>query len=239
MPTLAPTQIGLVMAAVGWMPPMGYVQHQDGTLTFDAAVKAKAVAFFDRAISVCLAESGGDTLAKNSGSSASGLWQIMVSVHGVTIQQQAEWIQGELHLTKKPTVFHPLVNTAVAHTLWGKSGWKPWESSKDSWAKHTGHGAKVYAYLTSPKVLAHQDDLLTSNLISDAVYADAATFVLPGSSLINNDLVTDPMGSLLDFARKAGIPVGVFILGLILLILGAVYLIGRSKTGKAAVKLIP
>lgn len=241
MATLSPSQIGLLMAAVGWLPPMGYIEHQDGTLTYDSPVKAKAIAFFDQAIAVCLAESGGNTLSKNkntNGSTDSGLWQIN-SVHSALIAQQAAWIQGELKLAKKPSVFHPLVNTACAHELFNGSSWHPWDSSRSNWSKHRGHGAKVYALLTTKKYRAHLSDLLTANLIDDAGFAEAATFVVPGAALVNNDLVTDPMGSLLDFIKKLGIPVGVFLLGLILLVLGVVYLISRSRAGKAVIGSTP
>ena len=245
MSTLTVPQIGLLMAAVGWLPPMGYTQHSDGSIEVtDPQAKAKAIAFFDRAVAVCLAESGGNTLAKNGNSSASGLWQIMASVHTDLIAKNAKWIQSELELKRTPNVFHPLVNTACAHDLYAQSGWGPWKSSAEGQRKYLGkgYGKRVWETLTSPKVLAQQDQLLTSNLIHDAATAEAATFVVPGATLVNNDLIKNPLAwidKLIDFLKKAGVPVGVFVLGLILIILGVVFVVSQSKAAKAAVKLIP
>lgn len=96
---LTPTAIALLMIKEGWF------QSTDNIETDPILVTGVAVA---------LAESGGNPKADNPSSTAQGLWQVMVSVHG-------DKIAGR-------DINDPVINTDVAHTIYKDAGgWTPWE----------------------------------------------------------------------------------------------------------------
>jgi hypothetical protein len=66
------------------------------------------------AAAIALAESGGNPTAKNPGSNARGLWQIMTTAHG-------DKIAGR-------NIFDPAVNADVARKVYVEAGkkWTPW-----------------------------------------------------------------------------------------------------------------
>jgi len=231
---LSPNQVADCMWIVGWTPPLGISQHADGSVTVtDPQAKKRAIAFYDVALAVCQAESQFNPKAKNTGSSASGLWQIMVSVHKDKIAQEIQrWTNDLGHPV---TIFDPIVNTAVAQRVHA-SGWGPWETyTNGAYKKYLGHGPKVFAYLTSKAHFNQDMQTLTANLTSDAAYAEAATFLSPGGILVNNQL-TGWAGDLLAGIAAWALPIGVFVLGAILVILG-LWLVAGKPGGNLAKKL--
>lgn len=67
----------------------------------------------NEALKVMHCESGGNPKAKNKESTATGLFQIMASVHGV----RRDWLMN------------PTVNIQIAKALYDASGWEPWRAS--------------------------------------------------------------------------------------------------------------
>lgn len=238
----SPEQIGVVMADVGWVPPYGIQVHTDGTVTvIDKAAKRHAVAFFDTAIAVCLAESGGDPLNKNPNSSAKGLWQIMESVHGAMIKEEQKRWQAELQTPKTPNVFEPHVNTSVAMRLWQSRQWAPWEAyNNGTYKPFLGHGKQVFDYLTSPEMNADKLRALTEEyLLGKATFTTAAAGANPALAVASDLGIDDVVGRVLSFVKSAGLTIGGFVLGLILVILGAWFVLSQTKAGKAIKSVVP
>jgi hypothetical protein len=232
---MTPNQVADCMFVVGWLPPLGITVHSDLSVTVtDAAAKKACVRFLDVALAVCEAESGFNPKMKNAKSSASGLWQIMVSVHGPEIAAEIKRWEGELGKTGL-TVFDPIVNTGVAREI-SNGGWGPWKETYASgkYKKFLGHGEKAYAYLTSKAHQRKDMNALVANLTSDAAYAQAATFLLPGSTLING--APEWASSLLAMIAAWALPIGVFFLGVVLFVLG-LWLIAGKPGGDLAKKL--
>ncbi len=71
------------------------------------------------AVAVAYAESNFNTEAKNPGSTATGLWQILAS--------HPEFKGWDLT--------DPMVNARAAKILWDQSGFKPWASSRGKWSR--------------------------------------------------------------------------------------------------------
>jgi hypothetical protein len=71
----------------------------------------------DEAIKVARCESNLRPDAMNPNSTATGLFQIMASVHGV----RRDWLTN------------PDVNIEIAKELYDASGWNPWNASKHCW----------------------------------------------------------------------------------------------------------
>lgn len=206
---LTPYQIGMLIANENWGPVKGAGTRRMGQT---------ASAFLDTAIAVCLAESGGNTAAKNPSSSASGLWQIMASVH-------ADKIGGR-------DIFDPVVNTEVAHKIYDNAGgWSPWEAyNTGAYKKYLGHGKEVY-----DKLAATSDADLKSFILS------VAAGLSPGGAaaalLAGGEVKWDIPGAIRDLSAKivqGGKIAGWFLLALTLILAGVWVLFQRSPTGKAA-----
>ncbi len=237
-----PKQIGVFMADCGWVVPYGIQVHQDGSVSIvDPAARKAAIAFFDTAIAVCLAESGGNPLAKNPNSPAKGLWQIMESVHTAAIKEQAIYWQAELGYKKLPNVFEPHVNTGVARQLQQAQGWKPWEVfTTGAYKSKLGHGAEVFNYLNSPSMNAEKIRALTQEyLLGIAEFKAGAAAVSPALAVAGDTHVDSLVGTVLGWLKSAGITVGVFLLALLLIILGVWFVLSRRNIVKKAVKLTP
>lgn len=245
MPTLSPGQIARVMDACGWGPPggKGIQVYDDGTQkVVDEAAKKAAIAWYDVAIAVCLQESGGNTNAKNRTSSARGLWQIMTSIHGDAIKrEQAYWV-SELGLKELPTIYHPLVNTGVARRLYNERKWQPWEAyNTGDYKAHLGKGAAAYAAVTDPKHNKNGIAALVEEIKLGQATAEFAGLAAPGGVLIGgvSELAEDPIGKILTFIKAIAATAGVFLLGLILLILGVWFLLSNTGVGKTIKKASP
>lgn len=192
--------------------------------------KPTAIKWFDTAIAICLAESGGNLVAKSSISTATGLWQILVSAHGPLIAEQVAKYKklGE----KNPDIFNPHVNTGCAASIYrAAGGWTPWEVytkpiSKPAYLGYLGHGAAAYEYVSNK-----------ANVNGNAI-EDFLNGVKDPAGALKNSIVepiSDATNKALTFFKDAGIVIGVFILGAILLILGFWYMASQTNLGKTAI----
>lgn len=195
MVKLNPNQIGVLLAHEHWGPGGSQIQVEK---------------FLDDAIAICLSESGGRTDAKNPNSSASGLWQVMVSVHRDKIGSQ--------------DIFDPVVNTRVAHRIYDDAGgWTPWEVyNNGSYKKNKGHGKDVYAYLK----------LLTETELGEEL-AKTTGKIVPGGGLVTAATKISPT-NIAELIMKSGKVVGLFVMAVVLVILGIWFIISSTKTGKVA-----
>lgn len=89
----------------------------------DTCREAAEIIFKDAPImlKVMKAESGGNHLAKNKNSTASGCFQILKST----------WKDAKC----SGDVFNPIDNTRCARKLYNQSRLSPWEESRPSWSK--------------------------------------------------------------------------------------------------------
>lgn len=246
---LTPNQIGLLIADVGVWQPVG--QRIGANPPRDLTpedVKRKIIAFYDTAIAVCLAESGGNPQAKNPSSSASGLWQIMVSVHGDKIRQAQQEIIADHGLSDVPNIFDPRVNTLVAARVYQEAGksWKPWEvytlpkSDPRSYTHFKGHGAKVYAFLYSPAAIQKGVDQLLAEQSIGFSTAQMAAYAVPGGVLAANASgAWNVVQPILEFVAKAGMTAGAFVVGVLLVILGVWFVISNTKVGQSIKGITP
>lgn len=249
MAVLTANQVGEWMQKVGSfpIPDSGLQMYNDGRVEVrDKEAAKKCVAFLDLMLAICKAESKFDTQAKNPTSSASGLWQIMVSVHGPLIKdaQKLAYAEGYGKDGKVPNIFHPFVNTHVAGMIYQSQGLKAWEVyTTGAYKKHVGMGAGVYQHLFLPgKHLTEQMQGLIAEIDLGKATAEWAGVAVPGGVLANNQLVTNPMdvaNNVMNFLRSSGTTVGFFVLGLLLMILGVVFLIAQTKAGKLVKKVSP
>lgn len=245
MGTLSPNDIGVLIYMVGgWGPPTTGQVYDDGKVDpQSAAMRASVEKWLDTAIAVCLAESNGNPNAKNSGSSASGMWQIMVSVHTEKIAAAVRRWTAETASDKPLTVFDPRVNTDVARMIsqeakkGGRNEWSPWEAyNTGAYKSHTGHGKSVYKFLNDPANIKKGFDALMANVIDGQSTAEFAAMASPfgaltSSQLFNNSVVE----SVMTFAKEAGVTIGVFLLGVVMLILGLWFVISQTKAGKTVI----
>jgi len=177
--------------------------------------------FLDTAIAVCTAESGRNPKATNG--NAKGLWQIMTTVHADRIGDQ--------------DIYNPHVNTLIARDLWHERGWKPWEAyTNGAYKKYLGYGPAAFKYLQSKSnsELNHEYIDLSGVDTGQVIDVDKQAIDSLGAKL---DAVFG--GSMLGFLKSAGASAGVFLLGVILLVLGVVYIASQSKAGKAVINNTP
>jgi len=248
---LTPNQIGaLIVAYFGPAPTIfgaGLTPTDDGkgniTVTGKPDKDPATVEWLDNAIAIVLAESGGNPDAKNTKSSASGLWQIMASVHKAQIDFAIKAVGSESG-NNSLTVFDPRVNTMVAGQVYQGAGnkWTPWQAyNTGDYRKFKGHGSKVWDHLNSPANITAGIDkfkdsidsqLHSANLIPLGVAGDVANRV--------SNAMPSWISPLLAFVKQAGLPIGVFLLALVLIVLGIVFLIAGTKPAQAIVdKAIP
>jgi hypothetical protein len=188
--------------------------------------KKEVVKFFDEAYAVMMGESGGDPNAKNSNTSASGLYQIMVSVHRDKIDKAIRKLSPESGQT--PTIFDPEVNIEVARMVWNEAGgsWSPWEAytkKNQAYRQNKGHGEAMYMYL---------DTMTQAQMMS--AYQKLAALVNP-IAVATRDFKADPWSSIQGFAKDAGVVVGVFVLALVILIAGLYMLLNSTKAGSSVI----
>lgn len=194
--------------------------------------------WLDVAIAICLAESGGDTHAQNPSSSASGLWQIMVSAHGKEINDgQVYWANNRAD-GKTPTVFDPLVNTYVAARVYQNAGnaWTPWEAyNSGGYKKYLGHGKDAYSHLTSKKFLKGVRKSFIDNMKTDTAFINLTKDLAHGLNPfdVGGKDWGGFMNGIFDFLRKAGVTVGIFLLGLVVILIGLWAIISKTQTGKS------
>lgn len=205
--------------------------------------RTKIENWLDTAIAVCLAESGGDTLAKNSSSTATGLWQILVSAHGGEISDAIKYWETNLADGKVLTIYDPRVNTMAAALVYQKSGSKftPWQAyTSGSYKHHTGHGKAAYKFITSKKNLELTRKNFIDNLKNDQATVGLLSDLtkgLTGGGITAS--LPDWLKSVLAFAASAGITVGIFLLALVLVLVGLWVMVSHTKAGKSFKRSIP
>lgn len=212
MATLSPKEIAVCIAAADWGP---------------AGNQQKVIKFLDTAIAVCKAESGGRTNAVSS-TGDYGLWQINKQAH------PDAFAEGDERLND------PFYNTTVAKDIWqaGQSGRDPWDAWTGTYksGKHRaylGSGARAYRYLQS---LSERDFYLERNRIS---VKSGSGRVQLGELQEYADIPTDPLGKIGfwfkhgfdDFGDKlvtGAKSAGFFLLAIVLVILGVLFLLKDS-----------
>lgn len=229
-------QVVDAMAVAGWMPDLGVSLREGGQHSTNPEAKRAAIAFFDTALAVCKAESGFNPKADNPSSSAIGLWQIMQSVHKDMIAHEIDRWSSEFG--KPVDITNPVVNTACAQRLFAERSWQPWEVyNNGTYRRHLGMGAKGYAravqYATDPARLnALKDEFATGRALGAAI----GGALMPVSGVVN-----DPdgwIGQALSGIASFAAPVGVFILGALLLLVGLWIAAGNPTPAKTIAKVV-
>ena len=260
MARLSVKEIATTMRIAGFYPHDAFFHNEmkDGklvTVVTNKALQAKVVVWLDTAIAICLAESGGgDPAAKNPGSSASGLWQIMYSVHKAKIRAAVKEMYAAVEFdsagrSDEQLVFDPLINTVIARMVYRKDTydsnvltsnqyWKPWEVyNTGAYKKYLGHGKEAYEAIFGQAAT----DLAYQNLQAEFMEGQNAQTLLtaatPGLGAVN--AVTSGITNVLNFVKSGAVAVGIFVLGLVLLALGVWFVLNKptpSGVVKAVVK---
>ncbi len=189
---------------------------------------AEARAFMDTAVAVATAESGLVIDGRPSSTDDWGLWQINKPSHPYA------FAQGNQKL------YDPAYNTFVAKNIWRAAGnsWSPWSAyNNGSYRRYLGPGARAYdyvknlsfaelqaAYRAIPRNETQQNtikDLETENPLGMAIDA------LPNA-------VTDFGNKIVTGAKSAGF----WVLAIILLIIGVMFLLRDTPIVKSATGLI-
>lgn len=247
MVTMSPDEIGVTIYMVG-----GWGPHSANDTTLSPAEKKRIIEFLDTAIAVAKAESGGNPFALNSSSSAAGLFQIMQSVHKDKIATvAAKWAAriSDLPEGKVPSILDARVNVDVARMVWNEAGnkWSPWEAyNTGAYKKYLGSGAGVYKTLSDPaKVktiwssLSERFDRMARSGAGEAsTFGEAFTSPEAWGTALG-EVIPNPVKDALNFVKDAGPVVGIFLLGVIMLILGIVFIVTQTKAGKAVSGVVP
>lgn len=219
-----PNQIAALISAWFESTPNGLFGALTGVGTNRVHKDPAVVEWLDTAIAICLAESGGNPDARNSKSSASGLWQIMVSVHGEKIREAASIVgakTGEpLAVISDPmiAVMDPRVNTAVAGRIYHESGnkWTAWSAyNSGAYKKYKGKGSAAFDWLNNEKNIARYVESLKiprkPNETEEAWYKrvfETATALSPLralNGLDDDNPLKDPLERGLDIVTPDGI----------------------------------
>lgn len=235
--SLSPNKVAALIygspAAFG--PKGALVKLVDGKpVAVDPPNKDEVIRFLDVAIAVCTAESGRNPYAKNAHSSASGLWQIMVSVHGDKIAKAVKYWQVEDGRTLD--IYDPRLNTHVAAMIFQEAGnkWTPWEVfNTGAYKAYLGHGAKAYEFLKDPKRIQTAYDGLMGEFEQGKATAEMAAFGMPLAAGLGSLDIPDWLGAVFEFIATGAVSVGMFVLGTVLLILGIWFLLSNTGVGKA------
>lgn len=163
-----------------------------------------AAKFYQTATAIALAESGGDTNAKNPNSSASGLFQIMVSAH-------KDKIGGR-------DIFDPAVNVDVARMVYQAAGnsWSPWQ------AYTTG----AYKKYMDDADLPDKNDFKVSPGEVAGNLGDAVSAPFKLAAGITQDVMR--------WLASGALVIGASLLALVLFGLGVWLLLSNTKAGKTA-----
>lgn len=258
MAVLTPNQIAVLIYWVGEFGPQSalqtptYIDNQGHTQVQipkpGSPARTRVEKWLDVAIAICLAESGGDTQAKNA-SGASGLWQIMIPLHQDLVNKASTVVEGwdkdsaanpgspfeGNHLGVTPqqggatyTVWDARVNTYAAAEVYRAAGfkWTPWQTYTDgSYKKHLGHGKAAYAFLTNPSNIEHSKKQIDAIIAQDHVIGGIGPISLPSW-----------LTGVFSWLAQAGITVGVFIIGAIVVIIGMWVVISKSSSGRTIKK---
>lgn len=239
---LTPNQVAALIVEVGTWPVKLLVPlTPEGKRRFYAeGLDKQAIRWLDIAIAVCTAESGRRPKADNPNSSAAGLWQVMQSVHKDKIKQETqEWAERfrRAHVPgigpRDANIYDPYVNTAVAGRIYQEAGgWTPWEVfNNGSYRRHLGNGERAFKYLNGPVFQARLKERLEGDLIDGEFYTGLLQNAIPGAALgaLSPGNIAS---SVMNFAKDAGVAIGVFILGLVLAALGIWFILSRTDVGR-------
>jgi hypothetical protein len=257
MAVLTPNQIAVLIYWVGEFGPQSalqtptYIDNQGHTQVTipkpGTPARTRVEKWLDVAIAICLAESHGDTQAKNP-SGASGLWQIMMPLHQDLVNKAATVVEGwdkdasaakgadkafqGNHLGVTPTqggatytVWDARVNTYTAAEVYRAANfkWTPWQTYTDgSYKQYLGHGKAAYAFLTNPSNIEHMKKELDTIIKNDHVIGGIGPISMPSW-----------LAPIFSWLASAGITVGAFLLGAIVVILGIWLIVSKTKAGKA------
>jgi hypothetical protein len=189
------------------------------------------------AVAVALAESGGNPRAHNAlpPDDSYGLWQInMIGAMGPERRKR-------FGLKANDDLYDPSTNAKVAHAFWtSRGGFADWSTynhgsylaflPRANAAVKKNGGAKVASGSAgdpSKTVPGNRPDTPLPDPIENAIYDMRDT--LTGVSAFIKTL-TDP---------KTWIRVGMFVGGVILIIVGVLFLIGQSKAARAVASAVP
>lgn len=232
MSKLSPKAIAGTMLMAGFYPPRSEIEV--------TANLGKVRDWFDTAIAICLAESGGDTRAKNPNSSAMGLWQIMYSVHKdkipVAIKEMKERYDYDPSPADLPNaLYDPLINTVVARMVYGTpsinnfGGFRPWEVyNTGAYKSELGHGNEAMNLIINTGsgkkgVVLFYDDAKNVPGIGPSL----------GEKILDNtvgkvgNIVSSPVTAAVNFVKQAAPVAGMFMLGIIVLILGVWFILNK------------
>lgn len=175
------------------------------------AAEAKAIAWLDTAIAVCLAESGGNPSAKNA-SGASGLWQIMMPLHADMVKEAAVAVKADGGVKGTLDVFNPAVNTRVAGKLYAAKGWQPWSAyNSGAYKKHLGHGKAAWVFLNSTENRQRLWEKYKANLIETQNFRDVAELGAYPLTMLDR---------IANLGVQFGLPIGLFLVGLVVIVVG-------------------
>ena len=240
MSVLTDNEIAICIAHANWGP---------GKTSRDA------VTFLDVAIAVCRAESGGDPNSDNPGSTAKGLWQILLSAHPEVDAKR---------------VHDPVYNTQMAKAIYdGAHGWTPWVGyTSGAYRSHLGHGQAAYNWLRTASSAqgtaalksaqskgTSQTVILDGSSVQNASYLNPLTPLGPAGGMLGDLLGLPGIGPGITNGQGGGIgsglgsllnpsdwftkiyngmkTVGVFILALVIGILGLIFILKDTGPGKA------
>jgi len=213
MTVFTPNQIGVLAYGANWGP---------GT---PGAGDKNTIDFLEKLVATCHGESGWDSNAVNG--QAVGLFQIMTELH-------KDLIGGR-------DMLKPHYNVQVAKQLSdgdkrkGLDPFHPWDAynrKTPAYKSGLGHGKSVYEYLKSKGHAAILQEYLDISEVDTGQAIDVDQQVGDAIDSGLNSIIPDPVGKVLSFVRDAGVAVGVFAMGGLLLILGLWFLIAHSKAGK-------
>ena len=221
MATYSPNEIAALINLVGGWGP---------------GSKAKAPAFLDVAIAVCLAESGGDENAYNPPNLpgkplptryAVGLWQVMYPTHKDLLKKYGEQYSTVPGSVKPAT--HPLVNTASARDIYlAAGGWGPWVAyTSGAYKKHLGHGQAAYEWISNKSNM----EAFAAKMKNYGGNFDTTVKTSDGGMSIAGFLEQFP-AFFVQYTKNLGVAIGVFLIGLILLLLGIVIFANRAGLSK-------
>lgn len=177
--------------------------------------------FITCAVAIILAESGGNPKAKggpnSNGTFDWGLWQI-----------------NDVHKKSFPGSWgdrlNPKTNTEMASDIFndakGFGPWSSWEAGYGPYRNYMDVAGECAGYVA-----------LKGEVALGQAYAEAMGKLVPGGALANTaglaaeKVAKDPIGAVLTFAKEAGLVLGVFVLGAVLLILGLWAAIRETKAG--------
>lgn len=178
------------------------------------------------ATAIALAESGGDTAAKNA-SGAVGLWQILPSANADIIKKESK-VGG-------PT--NPIANARMAHDVYARQGWSAWA------AYTSGAYRKFMPQAKTAEVAAQKNPIMIAegnpDLWKVTGQTDKVSQVpnVPGvpdvTSVLGN--VSSALSTLTSSATW--LRIGAVIGAVLLVLVGVVFMVESNKSAQSATKL--